>query len=227
MTTHQNHLATQLSELMTGDLLLFHNRASCLSSCMNLFSGLIDCCTGSKFSHVGIVLRDPTYINPNLKGLYLLESGLEREPDPEDHKVKLGVQITPMSEIIETSQDEDIYIRHLICNRDEQFYKNLTEAHTKVHNLSYDINIIDWITALERAESNPLWLLNSNSRKQKNNTFWCSALVAYIYVKLGFLPLSTPWTLVSPKEFGTDNSNRNRLVFTDCTITSEISLDVD
>ena len=55
------------SKLETGDLILFHNTAS-ISCC-------IECFTCSKYSHIGMVLKDPIYFNKNLKGLYLWESG--------------------------------------------------------------------------------------------------------------------------------------------------------
>ena len=41
----------------------------------------------------------PTY--PSLTGLYLFESGYEKDPSPEDGKVKYGVQISDLSKILE------------------------------------------------------------------------------------------------------------------------------
>ena len=43
----------------------------------------------------------------------------------------------------------------------------------------YDLNPLDWSKAARDIEIGDC---------QKDNTFWCSALVSYIYIKLGFLP---------------------------------------
>ena len=49
-----------------------------------------------------MVLKDPAFIHPNLKGYYgIWESGREGKPDPQDNKIKLGVQITPFHQIYE------------------------------------------------------------------------------------------------------------------------------
>ena len=89
-----------MDDLQTGDILLFTGHKK---GWLKYFSYMIEYATHSNFSHVAMVLRDPTYIDPNLKGIYLWESGWEGEPDAEDDKVKLGVKITPLQEIIEGS----------------------------------------------------------------------------------------------------------------------------
>jgi hypothetical protein len=35
------------------------------------------------------------------------------------------------------------------------------------------------------------------------NTFWCSALVSYIYTELGLLESSTDWSTISPADLST------------------------
>ena len=72
------------------------------------------------------------------------------------------------------------------------------------YNIPYDINPFDWI----RAD------LNINiGNTQKRNTYWCSALVTYFYVKLGFLDKNVPWTLISPQEL---SSSSDKLKFENC-----------
>ena len=46
---------------------------------------------------------------------------------------------------------------------------------------------------------------------QCRSTFFCSALCAYIYTKLGFLESSQEWTEVRPKDWGTEKFNESRL----------------
>lgn len=79
-------------QLKTGDILLFDINESGL---LGLFNKAIKYFTNSHFSHVAMVLKDPIFINKNLKGYYIWESSWEGEADPQDNKVKLGVQITP------------------------------------------------------------------------------------------------------------------------------------
>ena len=79
-----------MDDLQTGDILLFTGHKT---SWLKYFSYMIEYATHSNFSHVAMVLRDPTYISPNLKGLYVWESGWEGKPDPQDGEIKLGVQL--------------------------------------------------------------------------------------------------------------------------------------
>ena len=46
-----------------------------------------------------MVIKDPAFIHPSLKGTYIWESSWEGKPDPQDGEIKLGVQITPFLEI--------------------------------------------------------------------------------------------------------------------------------
>ena len=48
---------------------------------------------------------------------------------------------------------------------------------------------------------------------------WCSALVAYIYVKLNFLDHTLPWTLIKPNDF---SDKSNILEFKNCILDKEI-----
>ena len=98
----------------------------------------------------------------------------------------------------------NIYVRKLHCNRDQDFYNKINQIHSDVHNLPYDLNIFDWIKAKFDIEI---------GFTQKKNTFWCSALVSYFYVKLGFLNKSIPWTLISPQEL---SSSSDKLQFENC-----------
>ena len=91
--------------LKTGDILLFDFEAGGI---FGIFTSLIKYFTKSKFSHVAMVLKDPTFINPSLKGYYVWESSWEDgKPDPQDGKIKLGVQITPFSEIYDYYKDNN------------------------------------------------------------------------------------------------------------------------
>ena len=158
---------------------------------------MIEYATHSNFSHVAMVLRDPTYIDPNLKGIYLWESGWEGEPDPQDGEIKLGVQLTPLNEIIENFKEAKIIKRKIICDKTHFTPENLLKVYEVVHNKPYDIMPKDWIEALFRKDKNP----------QKTNRFWCSALVGYIYVKCGIIDAKTDWSIMRPNDFSLDGDN--------------------
>ena len=62
--------------------------------------GLIKWGTHSDFTHVAMVLKDPTFIDPELKGYYVWESNWEGTRDPQDGDVKLGVQLISFDDIL-------------------------------------------------------------------------------------------------------------------------------
>ena len=99
-----------MDSLKTGDLLLFNNKSS---GFFGFFTSLIKWGTHSNYSHVAMILKDPYFINPALKGLYVWESSFNGTPDPQDNKIKLGVQITPLHELINEYQKTggSIFIR--------------------------------------------------------------------------------------------------------------------
>jgi len=172
----------------TGDLILFSNKKW-------WFAELIERCTHSILSHIGMIIKDPDFFGEKKSGLFLLEStGLDNITDSEDGEKKFGVQLVPLRvRLKEFSEKEGtIFYRTLECTRNRQFYRRLNKAHSVVHNRSYDIDGLDWVKAKYDIEIGDV---------QKKNTFFCSALVAFMYVSLGFLPESTAWTLVKPCDF--------------------------
>ena len=175
--------------LKTGDLLLFDCENYSGSGFISYF---IKKFTQSNISHIAMVLKDPDFIDPSLKGYYLWESGYEGTPDPQDDRVKFGVQITPFHEKYNRyKKDGFIYVRRIHCNPLFFSNKNLKEVHKVVHDKRYDVNIIDWIEGMEKKDNDP----------QKTDRFWCSALIGYIYTQCGLLDPETDWSILSPSDF--------------------------
>lgn len=184
--------------LETGDIILFSGDY--------IVSRFIEYFCKSIFSHCGIIIKNPSFLDKNLEDdIYVLESGYENINDPENSRKKYGVQLTKLDYII-NNYNGKLYYRKLNCIRDNSFINKIYQIHSNVHNLSYDTNIIDWI----KAEFN----INIGD-VQKTNTFWCSSLVAYFFVKVGFLDENIPWTLITPNEF---SSTSNILKFKNCTL---------
>jgi len=204
-------------DLETGDILLFNhvkNKSTPFQMFDNFLSWAISSWTHSPYTHIGIVVKDPDFtdkdgVHHTYEGLYLLESNYEGTPDVIDNKVKFGVQLVLLEVGIKNNYS-NIYYRKLNCTRDNQFYDKFNQIHNEIHNKPYDINPIDWIKAAFRLDIGNV---------EKTNTFWCSALVAFIYVKLGFLESDLPWTIISPEQFST--TGENHLTFKDCTVEKE------
>ena len=177
-----------MDTLKTGDLILFNGHNTGL---LNYFSSLIRFGTHSDYTHVGVIIKDPTFINPVLKGLYVWESGYEGTPDPQDNKIKVGVQITPLFEMIQNFKGSTILFRKINCNFNCFTDENLKKVHEVVYNKPYDLVPKDWLEALVRKDIEP----------QKTDRFWCSALVGYIYTKCGILDEDTDWSILRPSDF--------------------------
>lgn len=195
MKLEDSNTVMKLDDLDTGDMILFNG---------NYFvSNIVEYITGSIFSHVGVIIKNPIFFDKKLDGLYLLESGYEDQNDVENERHKLGVQLTDFTKLYNT-YDGKIFVRKLECNRDKEFYEKIDQIHSDVHNVPYDINIIDWFKAGLNIDIGDI---------QKRNMYWCSALTCYIYVKLGFLDKDIPWTLIKPQDL---SSTSNNLYFTNC-----------
>lgn len=178
----------QLSDLQTGDILLFDPTEE-KNTLMWFFSWAIKEATHSIYSHCAIVLRDPTFIDPHLKGLYFWESGWEGSPDPQDGKTKLGVQITPLYECLKNYKGK-LYVRRLEKGKDCFTTVIMDSIHKTVYNKPYDTVVGDWLGAIVRKDACP----------QKTDRFWCSAFVAYILVQVGFLKPDVDWSIIRPSD---------------------------
>ena len=184
-----------MDKLKTGDLLLFNDKQGGL---FGLFTSLIKWGTHSNYSHIAMVLRDPTFIHPTLKGLYVWESSWEGKPDPQDGKIKLGVQITPIAEILQAYKGKGEVICRPVCCKSECFTnENLKMVHSVVYDKPYDIVPKDWLEGFLQKDLDP----------QKTSRFWCSALVGYIYTTCGLLDSVTDWSILRPCDFSLNAEN--------------------
>ena len=182
----------------TGDLLLFNYKASGL---FGAFTSAIKWGTHSDYSHVAMVLKDPTFLHPHLKGTYVWESSWEGSPDPQDGLRKLGVQITPIQEILDEYKKTKgcVFYRSVVTNKNLFTDAALSEIHEVVYKKPYDICVEDWLEAFLQKDHDP----------QKTNRFWCSALVGYIYTKCGVLRADTDWSIMTPNDLSLDGENLN------------------
>ena len=171
-----------------------------------------------------MVLKDPTYINPSLQGLYIWESGAEKFGDSENNKKKIGVQITDLSKIIDFNNVNDndkntkntkkkygyhgeVYFRRLYGNTltEDELQRRIIDIHNVVHNKPYDFELLDFLIATK--ESNIVNKKKKFINSKKTTKFFCSALVGYIYTQLGIISKDTNWTRCEPAFFSTDNKS--------------------
>jgi len=178
-----------MEQLETGDLILYHCKKGWFGKLIQLF-------TKSDYSHVGIVLKDPSFVDPPLVGMFFWESSDEHCRDAENTQFKIGVEIVDLTRAI-----QDAYKR----NTDDLYYRKLKncpfvsnekwkEIHDVVHNKPYDFVPKDWIEGLIQRDPDP----------QKTDRFWCSALVGYVYTQMGLLPAETDWSIMRPCDFSSD-----------------------
>ena len=189
-----------MNSLKTGDLLIFNYESS---GFFGAFTKMIKWGTHSNYSHIAMVLKDPSFKDmPPLKGLYVWESSYEGKPDPQDNKIKLGVQVTPLQEILDAYKDKGhVYLRSLKTNlyNNKSIFSNekIDEIHNTVYDKPYDIVPMDWINAFFKKDNQP----------QKTSRFWCAALVGYIYTKVGILDKNTDWSILTPNDFSLSGEN--------------------
>ena len=182
-----------MNTFKTGDLLLFNDQTT---GSFGAFTKMIKWGTHSNYSHTAMILKDPTFLHPHLKGLYVWESSWEGTPDPQDHKIKLGVQITPINEILNTYKRTGghVYYRNVKTEKNLFTDENLAKVHEVVYKKPYDICPVDWVEGFLQKDLNP----------QKTERFWCSALVGYIYTKCGVLKSDTDWSILRPTDLSLD-----------------------
>jgi hypothetical protein len=196
-------------EFETGDIILFSSHNTAIDSC-------IKCWTCSPYTHTAIILKNPTWLHKDLIGIYIIESGYESTPEVLTKKFIFGVQIQKLQTVL-ANYNGKLFYRKLHCIRNEEFYSKLKQIINVVNYDPYDINPMDWI----RAE---LHVKIGNCRR--THTFWCSALTAYIYTKLGFLSDNTLWSLISPKQFGKSSCFTSSLKFTNCILDKPVYIKI-
>ena len=155
--------------MQTGDILLFDERPNGCLRCLDNFIKFFTC---SKFSHSALIVVDPPWTN--LKGVYVWESSWHGTPDPQDKRVKFGVQLTPLTFYTERYPgDVTIYHRRAPKRVAERLQQELTRIHTLVYDKPYDYNPCHWIEVWCRC-----------SRRQ-DRSFFCSAFVVFVLNEAG------------------------------------------
>ena len=77
-----------------------------------------------------------------LMGMYLWESSLETFPDAIDHKIKFGVEIVSLKEVLSNDiQQDDMYFRKLnVNNREKILHRKSYKKFTKLSKINLMIS---------------------------------------------------------------------------------------
>ena len=180
-----------MEKLETGDIVIFRKKNTHMMNIM----GLGDYFSENDICHVGIILKDPTWLNLSLRGTFVWECGWDCTPDPQKDGMKISTQITSILDSKNKYPNCDMYTKK-IKTPSTIFFKCLDEKLKKVYERlfenSYSIIPDDWLR------------LSLNKRREtdrKYDRYWCSGLIAYILRELGILYYAFDWASVVPNDF--------------------------
>ncbi len=185
--------------LRTGDLILFCTQGTGI---FGFFDSLIKYFSDSPYTHIGVVIKESQLGHKKLDSTktYIWESGYEGTPDPQDGKIRLGVQITDLESMMKRYEGK-LYVRKLDCPNDEcrRIFNQelLSSLQAQVYGKPYDLNIVDWLGAFGRHDNRP----------QKVDRFWCSAFIGYIYTQAKLLKDNTDWSILRPSDFSVEDND--------------------
>lgn len=183
-----------LDKCETGDVVLFEGDY--------YVSKIIEYATHSKWSHVGIVVKDPKFLfnKESIKGTFLYESdGIELDDIDTGGKM-CGVQIVDLQKKINNYKGT-VGIRKLHWNKSSKDVDDILQVvYNTTYHKSYDWNIIDLLDPLIYSKH---WILDKLLRidHRRTSAFFCSAFAAYVYTQLGLFKKTTEWSLILPKYF--------------------------
>ncbi len=186
-------------ELDTGDIVLFSGKGG--------ISEWIKGFTRSKWSHVGMVIKDKAW-----DMVLLWESTtLSNIDDLETGRKKKGVQLVALSERIDNYTGE-VSVRRLITEKTPQMVEALKDLRNEIKERSYEESMIELIKS---AYDGPL-----GQNTQDLSSLFCSELVAEAYMRMGLLPVGTlPSNEYTPKDF---SSERNLQLLKEAKLGNEI-----
>ena len=168
------------NSLNTGDLVLFSGKGG--------ISTGIKWVTGSKWSHIGMVLRLPEWDfvllweSTTLSDIADLDTGIARK----------GVQIVPLSERIR-HYDGEVSVRALSPKLNIQQVGTLRETREEFKGRKYETSEIELIKA---AYDGPFGRNTEDLR-----SLFCSELVAEAYQRMGLLSEEKPANEYTPADF--------------------------
>jgi len=169
----------------TGDLVLFSGGG--------FTSKIIRWATRSKYSHIGIFVRDPEN-----DVVYIMESTMMSTTEDIFGNMKNGVQISLASQRL-SDYDGKSYYRKLTTNRNEEFYKIFKKFRKEMYPKKYEKNW--WELACSALDFGWSAIKERFQNKANINSVFCSEMVAEIYQRWGLIRKSLPSNEFTPADF--------------------------
>lgn len=191
-------MSTDINDFSTGDIILFNG--------LYPASKIIDVVTQGKWSHVGMVVKDPNFLFnvDHKKGIFLYESDGKEFIDVDSGSKLFGVQLVDLKEKIDKYEGTIAY-RKLLWNKPIEYFDDVLKViYNTTYHKSYDWNVFDLLDPIIYKK---FWILDKilHINHRKTDAFFCSSFVSYIYTQLGLLPQKTDWSLIYPDFFATIN----------------------
>lgn len=195
-------------QLKTGDILLFSGKSG-ISDGIKFF-------TLSKWSHVGMVYRFESPLDPKGSIFCWESTTLSNIEDADTGKLTKGVQRVELSERLERcfAQGYEINVRRLSKALTDEMVVALNNFRHEVSGRPYEKNKIELIKA---AWDGPL-----GENKEDLSSLFCSELVAEAYQRMELLNENTPSDEYIPKDFSSERRLQLQLGYL---LGNEISID--
>jgi hypothetical protein len=181
----------------TGDLILFQGKS--------IISEIIKLSTNSVWTHIGIIIKNPTFIKNCKKGIYLYVADGAYVIDKPSNKKLIGVQLVDLVDKL-NNYEGTFYYRKLITNKNKKKMMNIFSIvyNTEFHKF-YDWLPKNWIAtflAIHNFEN----ISDIISNPRHLDKMFCSSLVAYTYTQWKFLNKNTEWSYITPEFFADINN---------------------
>ena len=181
----------------TGDLILFQGKS--------IISEFIKVSTNSVWTHIGIIIKNPTFIKNCKKGIYLYVADGAYEIDKPSNNKLIGVQLVNLEDKLK-NYEGTFYYRKL---KTQQNKKKMMKTFKIVYNTEYH-KFYDWLPqnwiATFLAIHNLENISDIISNPRHLDKMFCSSLVAYTYTQWNLLKKDTDWSFIAPQFFADINN---------------------
>jgi len=181
MTLHPNTMC-----LNTGDILLFHGDKN-----DKWYDLLIEGITQSPYEHAAIIIQDPSFPTYSRSGTHVMQAD-----GPLDGTGT--VRICSLDDALYGRTWVDVRCWEGVDYTEPGFQQGIQDFYNETIGKPYDYNCCDWFKA---GITHLCKCCQCCRVPQKDNTFWCSALVGFGLVKMGLLPnVKTDWSNMAPSD---------------------------
>jgi hypothetical protein len=191
-------------KLQTGDILLYENYDSFLSS-------LISWYTDNSYYHCSMIINNPTFINKSYTGLYVIDCSNHQRPQYDINTT--GVSLVKYEKIIKHMKsliNGKLYYRKLHIDRTKEFYNKIESLCKSTLGKPYDDDFRSYIG------------LGNYRLERRIDSFRCSSIIAYIYTMLDILPMKTKWSIIDPGDFSSLSKMNKKII--NCKLDDEINI---